>query len=123
MEILGDPSTSAYKKARRQHLKTTRNREHDADINWTPFRAAEKRYKARFPPPDLSQVLDLATLDKAGADRVAKASWSAVGVQELTLAPNTPNSSQAMVKSYTLSRVPGKFSRAFQRDFLIGSSR
>ena len=52
----------AFKKARRQHLKTTRNRDDTVDLDWTPFRAAEKRYKARFPPPDLSDVLDLLAL-------------------------------------------------------------
>lgn len=45
----------AYKKALRKHLKTTRP---PLDHEWTPFRTAEKRYKARFPPPDLGDVLD-----------------------------------------------------------------
>ena len=31
------------------------------DPGWSPFRAAEKKYKARCPPPDLSTVLDLAS--------------------------------------------------------------
>jgi alkylated DNA repair protein alkB family protein 1 len=53
------PDSQAYKKTRRQHLKTTRNRDNTVDSEWTPFRSAEKRYKARFPPPDLSDVLDL----------------------------------------------------------------
>ncbi|OAX39202.1 hypothetical protein K503DRAFT_769734 [Rhizopogon vinicolor AM-OR11-026] len=56
-----DPGSAAYKKARRQYLKTTKNRSKDIDAEWTPFRIAEKRYKARFPPPDLSHVLDLAS--------------------------------------------------------------
>ncbi|KIK95246.1 hypothetical protein PAXRUDRAFT_827205 [Paxillus rubicundulus Ve08.2h10] len=59
---LYDPSSLEYKKARRQHVKTTRNRAHDVDENWTPFRTAEKKYKARFPPPDLSAVVDLSSL-------------------------------------------------------------
>ncbi|KIJ68929.1 hypothetical protein HYDPIDRAFT_172447 [Hydnomerulius pinastri MD-312] len=54
-----DPSSPEYKKARRQYIRTTKNRSHDVDATWTPFRAAEKKYKARFPPPDLSGVLDL----------------------------------------------------------------
>ncbi|KAI6039955.1 hypothetical protein EDC04DRAFT_2867794 [Pisolithus marmoratus] len=49
-----DLSSSAFKKARRQYIRTTKNRNQDVDANWTPFRAAEKKYKARFPPPDLT---------------------------------------------------------------------
>ncbi|KAF8557347.1 hypothetical protein OG21DRAFT_1494924 [Imleria badia] len=57
-------STREFKKARRQHWKLTRNRV-DVDTSWSPFRAAEKKYKTRFPPPDLSAVLDLASLRNA----------------------------------------------------------
>ena len=54
------PSASReYKKARRQHWKSTKNRPVNVDAGWSPFRAVEKKYKARFPPPDLSAVLDL----------------------------------------------------------------
>ncbi|KAI6103561.1 hypothetical protein F5141DRAFT_1189872 [Pisolithus sp. B1] len=49
-----DLSSSAFKKAKRQYIRTTKNRNQDADVNWTPFRAAEKKFKARFPPPDLT---------------------------------------------------------------------
>lgn len=51
-----------HKKARRLHYKSTKNRPVAVDQSWSPFRAAEKKYKARFPPPDLSAVLDLASL-------------------------------------------------------------
>jgi alkylated DNA repair protein alkB homolog 1 len=61
---LNHPSSKAYKKALRKHLKTTRNRDPSSAQDWTPFRVAEKRYKARFPPPDLSDVLDLNLLDE-----------------------------------------------------------
>ncbi|KAG6334374.1 hypothetical protein ID866_4713 [Astraeus odoratus] len=68
-----DPSSAAFKKARRQYLKTTKNRnqDQDPDLTWTPFRAAEKKYKARFPPPDLRSVLDLAGVptDRQGDTR------------------------------------------------------
>ena len=50
--------TQAEKKARRQHLKTTKNRPTDVEEGWTPFRAAEKKYKAKWPIPDLTGVLD-----------------------------------------------------------------
>ena len=55
--LLGMTSAS-NKKAQRQHLKSIRNRASNIDKDWTVFRFAEKHYKARFPPPDLSNVLD-----------------------------------------------------------------
>ncbi|KAH0827006.1 hypothetical protein J3R83DRAFT_4673 [Lanmaoa asiatica] len=62
ISALNDSASREYKKARRQHWKSTKNRPIDVDASWSPFRAAEKKYKARFPPPDLSAVLDLASL-------------------------------------------------------------
>ncbi|KAF8514056.1 hypothetical protein JB92DRAFT_2920854 [Gautieria morchelliformis] len=53
----------AYKKAFRKHMK---NKRPPADHQWSPFRAAEKRYKARFPPPDLRDVLDLSRIESGG---------------------------------------------------------
>jgi len=38
------------------------------DSEWTPFRAAEKRFKARFPLPDLTDVLDLSSNSAYGVD-------------------------------------------------------
>ncbi|KAI8999005.1 hypothetical protein BD414DRAFT_454355 [Trametes punicea] len=72
---LHDPSSAAYKKARRKYLKSTRNRPEHVAADWTPFRAAEKKYKARFPPPDLSDVLDLAVGDPSRAEEVARGKW------------------------------------------------
>ncbi|KAL0946971.1 hypothetical protein HGRIS_013122 [Hohenbuehelia grisea] len=100
-----DPTSKAYKKARRLYLKSTRNRDADIDAEWTPFRAAEKRYKARFPPPDLRGVLDLALLDETRADEVKLGVWAgqpnAVDFKEIPL--NTPGSS----KAYAIPDVPG----------------
>lgn len=70
-----DPTSAAYKKARRKHIKSTRHRPEQVDAEWTPFRAAEKRYKARFPPPDLSDVLDLAAADPTRAEEIARGKW------------------------------------------------
>ncbi|TFY52641.1 hypothetical protein EVJ58_g9900 [Rhodofomes roseus] len=73
---LHDPNSAAYKKARRRHLKAARSRQHaEHETDWTPFRAAEKKYKARFPPPDLSDVLDLATLNTSRAEEVLRGAW------------------------------------------------
>ncbi|EIN08054.1 hypothetical protein PUNSTDRAFT_144502 [Punctularia strigosozonata HHB-11173 SS5] len=60
---LHDPTSRSYRKALRKHIKTTKKRDPQVSQDWTPFRAAEKRYKARFPPPNLDDVLDLAALD------------------------------------------------------------
>lgn len=72
---LQDPSSAAYKKAKRLHLKTTKNRPDHADADWTPFRAAEKKYKSRFPPPDLAQVLDIAAGDLSREQEVDHGGW------------------------------------------------
>ncbi|KAF6765151.1 hypothetical protein DFP72DRAFT_870249 [Ephemerocybe angulata] len=70
-----DPTSPAYKKARRQFYKATKNRPQNVEQDWTPFRAAEKRFKARFPPPDLSTVLDLAQLDPSRQQELDDGVW------------------------------------------------
>lgn len=102
--ISTDTSSSSYKKAKRQYLKTTKNRNKDIELDWTPFRAAEKKYKARFPVPDLSNVLDLATLDDSRGDEVAQGGWAgnsnAVDYREIKL-------NKTDQKAYIIPRVPG----------------
>ncbi|PSS32177.1 hypothetical protein PHLCEN_2v2050 [Hermanssonia centrifuga] len=70
-----NPSDPAYKKAKRQYLKTTHNRLEQLEAEWTPFRAAEKKYKAKFPPPDLTNVLDVALLDESRVEETKRGSW------------------------------------------------
>ena len=66
----------AYKKAKKLYEKSLRNRPPEqTSVGWTPFRAAEKRFRVRFPPPDLSDVLDLALLDESRSDEVLSGSW------------------------------------------------
>ena len=73
------PSTSdekAYKKAKKLYEKSLRNRpSYQVGADWTPFRTAEKRFKTRFPPPDLSDVLDLALLDPSRSDEILNGGW------------------------------------------------
>lgn len=101
-------SDPAYKRARRQFLKSTRNRPKDIEDQWTPFRAAEKKYKAKFPPPDLSGVLDLALLDEKREDEIRKGRWKGglegtnVGYREVSFAEAGSGR-----KAYILSRIPG----------------
>ena len=100
-----DTSSPAYKKAERQYFKSTSSRSKNVELNWTPFRAAEKKYKARFPPPDLSQVLDVARIDDARADEVARGKWcgsvDAVDFKELHLKV------RGHQKAYIVPRIPG----------------
>lgn len=49
------------KKAFKQYLKSTRGHVVD-DSQWTEFKRAEKKYKAKYPPPSLDDVLDLTAL-------------------------------------------------------------
>ena len=66
----------AYKKAKKLYEKSHRNRSSEkVDGGWTAFRTAEKRFKARFPPPDLSHVLDLALLDANRSDEILNGGW------------------------------------------------
>lgn len=60
------PDTPEYKKAQRQHAKATKNRPTTIVQEWSPFRASEKKFKAHFPPPDLSNVLDLSAEEVLG---------------------------------------------------------
>ncbi|KAJ7740700.1 hypothetical protein DFH07DRAFT_926444 [Mycena maculata] len=103
---LHDPSSHAYKKAMRQYINSTRNRPNDVELDWTPFRAAEKRFKARFPPPDLSNVLDLALLDDTRAAEIQAGIWKgatdALDYRELTQKASSSN-----IKAYTTPRIPG----------------
>uniref|UniRef100_A0A0W0FUL6 Uncharacterized protein n=1 Tax=Moniliophthora roreri TaxID=221103 RepID=A0A0W0FUL6_MONRR len=100
---LRNPSSPAYKKAKRQFLKSIKNRNNDIENDWTPFRAAEKRYKAKFPPPDLSNVLDLASLDDQRTAEIQSGVWSgrcdAQELQEISLHTGQ--------KGYIIPRMPG----------------
>ena len=95
---------AAYKKARRQHLKSTRTRPDHVEADWTPFRAAEKKYKAKFPPPDLRNVLDLALLDSSKAEECQQGGWcgsvDAVEYRAIDLPGGTK-------RAYIFPRIPG----------------
>ncbi len=111
VSALHDSSSAAYKKAQRLHQKTTKNRSTAVESEWTPFRAAEKFYKARFPPPNLSNVLDLATLDDSRSSEIEAGYWlgraEAVEYAELPL----KNASDAR-KAYAIPAIPGMFASA-----------
>ena len=105
-----DPLSREYKRARRHHYKTTKNRTEGLDTDRTPFRVAEKKYKARFPPPDLSDVLDLALLDETRSSEVEQAGWKgradAVLTKEIGL--RDPHATTARPrKAYTVTGIPG----------------
>ncbi|EGN95446.1 hypothetical protein SERLA73DRAFT_162321 [Serpula lacrymans var. lacrymans S7.3] len=99
-----DPTSPAYKKAKKQHIKTTRNRDKEIDLDWTPFRAAEKKYKAKFPPPDLTDVLDLGLLDEKREDEITQGGWrgksDAVEVEEVPMG-------KAAIRAFVIPRIPG----------------
>ncbi|KAF5391429.1 hypothetical protein D9757_002030 [Collybiopsis confluens] len=91
-------SSQAYKKARRQYLKSTKSRDSNAD--WSAFRISEKHFKSKFPPPDFTFVLDLATLDDARAAEVAAGVWA--GSPDVV-----PTRQLASSKAYVLPSIPG----------------
>lgn len=102
-----DPSSAAYKKAKRQYIKTTKNR--SKDIEWTPFRSAEKKYKARFPPPDLSHVLDLASTTSDAETLVSGCSLYCNGVEIKPLSQSESASPCVanLCKAFAVPSVPG----------------
>lgn len=76
MTTLAATDEKAYKKAKKLYEKSLRNRPPEqADAGWTAFRTAEKKFKARFPPPDLSNVLDLALLGTNRLDEILNGGW------------------------------------------------
>ncbi|KAK0197173.1 hypothetical protein F5146DRAFT_1099468 [Armillaria mellea] len=99
--MVHDTSSAAYRKAQRLHEKTTKNRNNAVDADWTPFRAAEKMYKARFPPPSLANVLDLATVDDARLEEIEAGVWvgrsEAVEFREL----------KGTRRAYAIPSIPG----------------
>ncbi|KAJ3932028.1 MAG: 2OG-Fe(II) oxygenase superfamily-domain-containing protein [Lentinula lateritia] len=92
---MNDSSNQAYKKARRQYLKTTRNRDPNIDKARTPF--------PRFPPPDFVKVLDLATLDASRAPEVAAGIWTEKSDALETRAFVTKTGT----KGYAMPSIPG----------------
>ncbi|KAF8902083.1 hypothetical protein CPB84DRAFT_1729251 [Gymnopilus junonius] len=98
------PNTPEYKKAQRQYFKATKNRPANIDQQWTPFRAAEKHFKARFPPPDLSSVLDLAAADDSRTQEIIDGHWkgSPTSIESVKV-PLKGRSSHA----YIIPAIPG----------------
>ena len=76
----------------------------DTSSTWSPFRIAEKKFKARFPPPDLSNVLDLATLDPARTHEIQQGFWS--GRSDL-IAHNSIHIPHRHTKAYIVPCIPG----------------
>lgn len=59
--IMTSDNDHNYKRRLKQYRKSTMG--HLADETaWTAFRKEEKKYKAKYPPPSLDEVLDLAAL-------------------------------------------------------------
>ena len=108
-------NNTSYKKARKHYLKSTRHRPPDEAFDWTPFRAAEKKYKARFPQPDLSNVIDLALLDPSRENEVNSGRWKGKvptdEVMEVGLRMDSTESSERLVKAYCLRDMPGMCAR------------
>ena len=108
------PGTPAYKKARKAYLKSTQNRASDDSHDWSPFRKAEKKFKAKFPPPDLSKVLDLALLDERRQKEVEGGIWKgssdALKVTRIQLKQPTSvrgEPTRSTSRAYILDQVPG----------------
>ncbi|KAF8507322.1 hypothetical protein BU17DRAFT_78130 [Hysterangium stoloniferum] len=93
-----------YKKALRKHLKQKRPL---PDHEWTPFRAAEKQYKAKFPPPDLSGVLDLWPRDRDNETHLLKNEPIGNPMAVDTKSIGLNGVKQTWTKAYTIPQIPG----------------
>lgn len=96
--MLLDPQ---YKRVRRQYLKSAAK---NLNLDCSPFRVAEKKYKARFPIPNLSNVLDLATLDPARTLEIQQAFWSG---RSDAIAHHVMDLPGTHTKGYIIPRIPG----------------
>ncbi|KLO18553.1 hypothetical protein SCHPADRAFT_844808 [Schizopora paradoxa] len=93
----------AYKKALRNERRTAQPGRSPDDHEWTPFRLAEKKYKVKFPPPDLSGVLDLALLDSERDGEIQRSAWAGSATAQEFKNVGTCRGR----KVYCLPRVPG----------------
>lgn len=102
--------TAEYRKAFKHHLKTKQ----PSEVQLTPFRAEEKKYKSNFPPPDLSDVWDPWLFNENLREQATLGgTWNTGGtcpnvqVMKVDLYSGNHGSSGSRV-AYTLSSHPGK---------------
>jgi alkylated DNA repair protein alkB family protein 1 len=91
-----DINSQAYKKALRLHKKSKKT---PAAQDIPALREQEKEYKAKFPPPSLSDVLDLSWNSESHGD-----AWKgSATVDGLRMIP----CKRAEVKAYAIESIPG----------------
>ena len=116
---------NAYKKAKKLYEKSLRNRPSEqVSADRTRFRTAEKKFKTRFPPPDLSDVLDLALLDPARSDEILNGVWkgnpAALSCEriEVRLDDGLPKSAYVFNSHPGFVYLPNLLSHQKQRDLV-----
>ena len=104
-----DPTSSAYKRALRRHVKTLEEKKGIVNA-WSAFRTEEKRFKARFPRPELRDVLDLSTLDDgAQSDPVlVSAGWTCAPCDVTRVVP-LPLRVSVPGSAFLVPEIPGVF--------------
>ena len=105
----GEVGSSAYKRAWRQHRKSAKTPTSE-DLPY--IRYQEKYFKAKFPPPSLEQVLDLATRFDDRKHEVDAGVWkgspAAVNVEEIScLQPKDRQNSPR--RAFHLVDLPGEY--------------
>ena len=125
MAVSSTSDEKADKKAKKLYEKSLRNRPPEqVGVDWTPFRTAEKRFKVRFPPPDLSDVLDLALLDPSRSDEVLNGRWkgdpAALSYEriEIQLGDRLPKSAYVFKSHPGFVYLPNLISHQNQRDLV-----
>lgn len=99
---MAEDDEKALKKAMRRYFKT-KNKNQKPDHEWTAFRAAEKRFKAQFPSPDLQTVLDLRALSTPSPESNQGVTGNPYFIPIRIVGTN----SDQKVAAYTIPNIPG----------------
>lgn len=104
----GEVGSAAYKKAWRQHRKSVKT---PASEDLPPIRYQEKYFKAKFPPPSLERVLDLATRFDDRKHEVDAGVWKgspgAVNTEEISCL-QAKGGQNPLRRAFHSAEVPGE---------------
>lgn len=105
----GEVGSAAYKRAWRQHKKSAKT---PASEVLPYIRYQEKYFKAKFPPPSLEQVLDLATRFDDRRHEVDAGVWKgspiAVNVEEISC-HQAVDGQNPLRRAFHFADLPGKY--------------
>lgn len=93
-------------RARKRYLASKKGSE-GVEADWTPFRVAEKLYKAKWPKPDLVNVLDLATLQCQRTEELSSSGWIGGRSKARRLASTQDTACAPPCSAFAIPEIPG----------------